>query len=1484
MDIFRDRPVREGQARGLREALSKLSLPPVPADSGSSTPVASMPLKSIVPNFLIPSLQRIRHTDTLAQLREATVDACRIPRPTTGSSSSSTSTTTSSPAINTSSTTATSAATAAISSTSTPPSASNQHPPPLSHHPSTANPASSSSFSTNTPTSTSGSGGGPTTMGILPIQGAAQYGGDDDLQDILLAGYVHLCVQEEHAGTGGIEEAIGSSDLMARHRKPPPSYPDDPLSGSFCLPVIRELEAILITYGALETRAFFHLLYKYIKYAPFRLYILRLCTRYSVRKGLHLHEAQRTGLPHALMYSLQWDHSVDIVTSSLHLLTILMPHTAVDLIPHLPTLFRILVRLLCWSSLPASSSPIPGLHSDLGPDSPSISSPLSPPSQDLGGSEGRGIKVLTQTSTNLAPPPSSSSPPSSPTLRSSAQSSPVPPPAPLHFASSPTNLTLSTTTSSSSVTPSKSPYPSTAPSTPFLTDAHPNSQGLMGSPSIHGKGQVTSGFLSPSTTTTTTPTTSSTSSPSSSSPSTTVASSASGGMVIAKEPAGPSTSTSKGTGVFTWGAGAPLFTMSDFELTMADDSANRDSRTRPDPSLFFTFLYGMFPCNLTSFLRAPSQYLGPPRLERDDDAIRDAARPFLLNHTITEDLILIQDPEAEKADTGRLTKYEPAELISACLRLQMPQAGEDTGTEMEAAIAQDEEDYEDEDEGEQGEEDGMTLKGLRRHERGTTTTSTPITTSSSKITKRQGIGQARAIEETKDGHVEFSEMPQPLIIPSSPSSGSSSLDVQSLLEENQGKRRGDGGGVMHQEGSDDLSFPRQTRVLDVNRVLGEEGEEGEEGEDMPLASPSSPDLPSPYLSASFPSIGGRPRALSSPLVLSTKAGSKGRDEEVVTKTTEGEGERRTAGAGPIHLSKYLPPLTEEEEQRAGREDRVIRGKLHFRHALYSSKSLQSLSQPNLLPPPSLSPLPSGGPSDLKTPKGGGLEKMDFVDPGEGQGWEGGGRVVEARVNALRREVILLRNEVDMEYFLRQQQVRYIGRMFSEGLKLKAGHIVRESLYHQCRHLTKELALAKSLHVQQRSELSRIKERHLKWERELNEKLRALREERRSSKLSREALREERDTLKARVMELETSRERVLADRLTLEQQEQALDSHPSSFSPPHSSSFSPPSLTSPSSPPQPMDMEVPIQDSSSIKHTTSGRDGGTRERIRQWEASRSRESAWEREREGLLGMVEQLTQELRAAERSLHQAKAQERDQCRRADMAELQVSHLTSKLHREREATKNQVRGMEECRMTWAKETKESERRFDAARSSIVQLEARIMELNAQSERRNRVASGSGSSYGRGGGSSSSGAGSSGGTMGSMPISPGGSRPISSSRDKGPGGSGGGGEGDSSGGSGGPSAMAATPRLSRSTVAVAGAFSSKGSGAVLETHRGESPRSPTFSERSITSSGTDRRVSGSGKRKDGDHRTKMPKIKSSSAKMALEGIITKDVSRQWHG
>ncbi|KAG5518742.1 hypothetical protein PMAC_002711 [Pneumocystis sp. 'macacae'] len=108
------------------------------------------------------------------------------------------------------------------------------------------------------------------------------------------------------------------------------------------------VESILIGYAKQRTKVFFNDIDLYFVQKKYRLKILSLLCTFVRLQGPHLYTIFETSLFENLLCCLENDSSTTVISLSLTVLIMFMPHICNLLGKYLPRIFKIYVRVLCW--------------------------------------------------------------------------------------------------------------------------------------------------------------------------------------------------------------------------------------------------------------------------------------------------------------------------------------------------------------------------------------------------------------------------------------------------------------------------------------------------------------------------------------------------------------------------------------------------------------------------------------------------------------------------------------------------------------------------------------------------------------------------------------------------------------------------------------------------------------------------------------------------------------------------------------------------------------------------------------------------------------------------------------------------------------------------------------------------------------------------------------------------------------------------------
>ena len=119
------------------------------------------------------------------------------------------------------------------------------------------------------------------------------------------------------------------------------------------------------------------------------------------------------------------------------------------------------------------------------------------------------------------------------------------------------------------------------------------------------------------------------------------------------------------------------------------DAPDASDMQSPNARLLFTFMYGLFPCNMVHFLRSPIRYLREnqyqcpeqPNWEDlvDGSAIETRSRAVMRSHLLHPGLMEF-DARTEVLDTKRWLQHDASDLTASCIGLSLESRG-DAGSE-----------------------------------------------------------------------------------------------------------------------------------------------------------------------------------------------------------------------------------------------------------------------------------------------------------------------------------------------------------------------------------------------------------------------------------------------------------------------------------------------------------------------------------------------------------------------------------------------------------------------------------------------------------------------------------------------------------------------------------------------------------------------------------------------------------------------------------
>ncbi|KAI3476303.1 hypothetical protein L1887_62140 [Cichorium endivia] len=475
----------------------------------------------------------------------------------------------------------------------------------------------------------------------------------------------------------------------------------------------------------------------------------------------------------------------------------------------------------------------------------------------------------------------------------------------------------------------------------------------------------------------------------------------------------------------------------------------------PNAEHLFTFLYGLFPCNIIRFLRSPVDYLrkasfdspfeGPWEEMMDEVAVQTRASPILRRHTLHPALITL-DAETELTDKQRWLDHDSADINAECLGLFLGKWHDVNPSHIVQA---------------------------ERQRNGSLDNDVPDDESIFSSEARLGpfdMGRRRSAAA--------------LMHPSSPS-GSAHRQYQR---------------VPHSVNPDDIlltyaslrsgaplmsaTVSAQTPSFDASPAPSLFG-----GATQPLTAAAQrlddsigptavPQAKAPSSSSAMTASGTLSRLL--PAASAAAAATPA----IITAV---------GSSSASHMSIPASPATHAAHASIAR----VRSRSGSLSSVLSSSS-PSPATPTSPTLPGRHPLASSHlPSDPLTPQPEPREKQALaVPPFAGSSLEAGSSDASI-ISFLQRENLLLRNELNFELYLKEQHLRHIGRLHREKVTDTALEAERQNLYHTVRTLRTTNAAQHAELERCRAEAASTKARHVQWEADLNNKLRAYREERKA---------------------------------------------------------------------------------------------------------------------------------------------------------------------------------------------------------------------------------------------------------------------------------------------------------------------------------------------------------------------------------------------------
>ncbi|KAJ9475194.1 hypothetical protein PHBOTO_005262 [Pseudozyma hubeiensis] len=486
---------------------------------------------------------------------------------------------------------------------------------------------------------------------------------------------------------------------------------------------------------------------------------------------------------------------------------------------------------------------------------------------------------------------------------------------------------------------------------------------------------------------------------------------------------------------------------SSFDTTMS---------TPPNAEHLFTFIYGLFPCNVIRFLRSPVDYLrkasfespfeGPWEDMMDEVAVQSRSDPILRRHTI-HPAIITMDAETELTDKQRWLDHDSADINAECLGLFLGKWHDVNSSHIEQAERQ--------------------RGGSFGHYEGHDDETASVFSSDARLGAFD-MGRRRSNAA--------------LLHPSSPGGSASrqfqrlphSVNPDDILLTYASLRSG--APLMPSTGATEaasISAPAPIGFGTMTQPMGAAAQRLDEATSPAPARAAGGMTASGTLSRLLPAASAA--AAATPAIVTAMGSSS---------------------ASHVPSSMPASPATHASLARV-------------RSRSGSLSSLQS-NHNSACPATPLSPTSTGRhplasshlPTDpSSTPQPASSERAFLAIPSydttmptaiaSSLGSDA------SNISFLQRENLLLRNELNFELYLKEQHLRHIGRLHREKVTDTALEAERQNLYHTVRTLRSSNAAQHSELERCRAEASATKTRHVQWEADLNNKLKAYREERKA---------------------------------------------------------------------------------------------------------------------------------------------------------------------------------------------------------------------------------------------------------------------------------------------------------------------------------------------------------------------------------------------------
>ncbi|KAG9064659.1 hypothetical protein KI688_002917 [Linnemannia hyalina] len=488
------------------------------------------------------------------------------------------------------------------------------------------------------------------------------------------------------------------------------------------------------------------------------------------------------------------------------------------------------------------------------------------------------------------------------------------------------------------------------------------------------------------------------------------------------------------------------------------------SEGAPDPTAIFSFLYGMYPCNLLRFLHAPRKYIseqsrpvgspnqgssiGSPAREGDfivqsseetvmspkepsigqpvyidEDLVKSRVQNLLRRHSLHPDLLTLSC-EQELSNKARWQKLEPMEIVAMCVGLDVWSAGGLYG--MGPVLRSIEEDHHGADHQDSDDNaddaDATTPTGARTPD-GTLATGSHVRESSVQSLARASV-ESFASEESEGTPIE----------------------------------------ILAQE---DFFGPRLVNKESSMRSLNP---------------------------------GSNPNFLRGPTQPFTRLRTTSRDVRMSQIL------RNYATLRGLDQEDYINEVAQSKALGPGIAQRERRGSSQRSSGAWSSPAAVVVAALEAVTPDGPVAPTSGESSAMTTPTD--SRRGSISQPTNMLALTQLNREYREIIVHLERDLLMAKNELNFELFLKQQHIQQISKVHRAHVLDASVEAERQNLYNTCRSLKAQLHETRSLLEKEKSELERRKNKQTHWDTELKNKVQTFRDERKQLQFEVERLKQD----------------------------------------------------------------------------------------------------------------------------------------------------------------------------------------------------------------------------------------------------------------------------------------------------------------------------------------------------------------------------------------